>query len=219
MGIDLSDYVNYTGGAYGVDTYGCIIGWCNGFKNHVHFRPHDNMRLSAKLRSMMLQATPVTEEDLDEAKKIINKALGTNYRNTIAGKLQSRNYYQVYHSEAVYCFSRKTGDAEISGGTNTAFQMAINLGRDAYVYDINTFQWYVYNDEVEALCELPETPTLTHKYAIVGTRDIEDYNVKDKRTGVWGSRKEYLGDEHSAKVRDAIEDLYAKTLESLFYEE
>lgn len=213
-------YINHTGGAYGIDTYGCIIGYCHGFKNHVHFRPSDNMRLSAKLRSMMLTATPISDEDLEEARKIVNETLGTNYRNGIKGKLQSRNYFQVHHSDAVYCFSRKTGDSTISGGTNTALQLAIKFGKEAYVYDTEGFQWYVYNDEVKSLCELSEPPTLAYNYAIVGTRDVEDYKVKCNRTGSWISRKQYIGDEASSRVILAIEELYLKTLEEeALYEE
>lgn len=60
-----------------------------------------------------------------------------------------------------------------------------------------------------------ESPILDKKYAIIGTRDVEDYHVKDKKTGVWGSRLQYLGKEAENKVVKAIDKLYEDTLKSI----
>ena len=57
-----------------------------------------------------------------------------------------------------------------------------------------------------------ESLILDKQYAIVGTRDVEDYHVKDKRTGVWGSRPQYLGKDVEDKVKKAISKLYEDTL-------
>ena len=35
--INKDEYTNHTGGAYGVDTYGCLIGMYYGFNNHNAF--------------------------------------------------------------------------------------------------------------------------------------------------------------------------------------
>lgn len=208
--LDLSCFTNHSGGAYGVDTFGHITGYWHGFYNHNHYRPAGNEKLSQKLRILMASAVII---DLDEARTEVNKILNTNYKNNLFDNLKVRNYFQVKFSDAVYCFSRKISDNEISGGTNTAFQLAIKMGKTAYVFDIDSMQWFIYNEEVKSLCELSETPVLTFDYAIIGTRDIENYNTRNRSTGEWESRKEYLGDEKSSKIISEIENLYKVTLD------
>ena len=208
----LDKYVNHSGGAYGVDTMGCVIGLSLGFNNHVHFRPEGNERLSKRLRVLMLQPSVIGREGLDFAKNQINSLLNKNYRGGISADLQFRNYFQVSNSDAVFCFSRISGVSSITGGTNTALQLAIVLKRDAYVFDTLTFKWYKYNEEILSLCEIDYIPVLTDRYAIVGTRDVEDYKVLDRATGLWVSRPAYLGKDTEMKVARAIRELYVNTL-------
>lgn len=214
MSTALDRYTNHSGGAYGVDTMGCIVGISLGFKNHNHYRPKGNPKMSKRLRQLMIPPSILTEEQLDFGRKEVNRLLGKNYQSGIVGDLQSRNYFQVANSQSVYCFSKKTGDSTISGGTNTALQLAIIMGRDAYVFDLNSFKWFVYNPEVGSLCELLETPELTYDYAIVGTRDVEDYACRDSKTGLWTSRPQYLGKHVESKVDKALESLFLKAREA-----
>ena len=214
MSTALDRYTNHSGGAYGVDTMGCIVGISLGFKNHNHYRPKGNPKMSRRLRQLMIPPTILSEEQLDFGRKEVNRLLDKNYQSGIVGDLQSRNYFQVANSQAVYCFSKKTGDSTISGGTNTALQLAIIMGRDAYVFDLNSFKWFVYNPEVSSLCELLETPELTYDYAIVGTRDVEDYACRDSKTGLWLSRPQYLGKHVESKVDKALESLFLKAREA-----
>ena len=214
MSTMLDRYTNHSGGAYGVDTMGCIVGLSLGFKNHNHYRPANNTRLSRRLRQLMLAPKILTEEQLEFARKEVNRILSKNYKSGIAADLQSRNYFQVANSTAVYCFSKKTGDSSISGGTNTALQLAIKMGRDAYVFDLNSLRWFVYNPEVGSLCEMSETPELTFDYAIVGTRDVEDYETRDPKSGIWSPRLQYLGKDVESEVGKALEKLFLKTRES-----
>lgn len=211
MSTNFSNFTNYTGGAYGVDTMGCYIGLNLGFKNHVHLRPENNTRLSKKLRVLMMPYTIVTSEELDFAKNEINRLLGTNHRRCLASDLKFRNYYQVSNSEAVYCFAPKISDTSVSGGTDIALQLAIKMSKEAYVFDTNTLSWFAYNDETGTLCSIDYVPTLTQNYAIVGTRDVENYKVLNKK-GEWAPRKQFLGDEVAKKVFDAIVALYEETI-------
>lgn len=214
MSTMLDRYTNHSGGAYGVDTMGCIVGLCLGFKNHNHYRPANNTRLSKRLRQLMIAPEILTEEQLEFARKEVNRILSKNYKSGIAADLQSRNYFQVANSTAVYCFSKKTGDSSISGGTNTALQLAIKMGKDAYVFDLNSLRWFIYNPEVGSLCEMSETPELTFDYAIVGTRDVEDYEYRDPKSGIWSPRPQYLGKDVESEVGKALEKLFLKTRES-----
>lgn len=209
----LDKYVNHTGGAYGVDTIGCVVGLSLGFNNHVHFRPVGNERLSKRLRVLMLQPTVVSRESLNLAKVKINSLLNKNYKGGISADLQFRNYFQVVNSDAIFCFSRITGNSSVAKGTNTALQLAIALNKDAYVFDTLTFKWYKYIEEVLSLCEIDYIPVLTDRYAIVGTRDVEDYKVLDRATGLWVSRPTYLGKDTEMKVERAIRELYVSTLD------
>ena len=209
-----NEYTNHTGGAYGADTYGCIIGIEYGFNNHNHYRPYDNVRLSKKLRDKGLKPVILDEYSIKQNRHRVNKILGKNYQDNIAGNLQARNYHQVSNSHTVYCFSKKTSDTTISGGTNTALQLAIELGNEAYVFDVTTFEWWYYDMEQWKLIPC-ESPILDKQYAIVGTRDVEDYHVKDKRTGVWGSRPQYLGKDVEDKVKKVISKLYEDTLKAM----
>ena len=203
-------YVNHTGGAYGVDTMGCIIGLSLGFKNHIHFRPPMNQTMSRRLRVLMIKPKVLSMEEIAFARGEVNRLLNKNYRNDTAGDLQARNFYQVNSSDTVFCISRKTGDSTISGGTNTALQLAIKLGKDAYVFDVQTLRWFVYNQEVERLLEFEGIPEMTYNYAIVGTRDVEDYHYRDPKTKQWVSRPTYLGKDVESAVDKAIGDLYTQ---------
>lgn len=208
-----SEYTNHTGGAYGVDTYGCLIGLEYGFNNHNHYRAYDNIRLSKKLRDKGLKPFILDEFVIEKNRSRVNKILNKNYQDNISGNLQARNYHQVSNSNSVYCFSKKLTDTTISGGTNTALQLAIELGNEAYVFDVTTFEWWYYDMSQYKLIQC-DTPILDKQYAIVGTRDVEDYHVKDKKTGLWGSRPQYLGRGTEEKVKKAIATLYENTIKS-----
>ena len=213
----LNRYINHSGGAYGVDTMGCIIGISLGFKNHIHFRPPMNQTMSRRLRILMIKPKVLSMEEITFARGEVNRLLNKNYRNDTSGDLQARNFYQVNCSEAVFCISRKTGDSSVAGGTNTALQLAIALGKDAYVFDVQSLKWFVYNDEVGSLCEFEGVPELPYHYAIVGTRDVEDYHYKDPKTKQWGSRPTYLGKDVEEAVDKAIGDLYTQAKNSWGY--
>lgn len=208
-----NEYTNHTGGAYGVDTYGCLIGLEYGFNNHNHYRAYDNIRLSKKLRDKGLEPFILDEFVIKQNRSRVNKILNKNYQDNISGNLQARNYHQVSNSNSVYCFSKKLSDTTISGGTNTALQLAIELGNEAYVFDVTTFEWWYYDMWQRKLIHC-DAPILDKQYAIVGTRDVEDYHVKDKKTGLWGSRPQYLGKGTEEKVKKAIAALYENTIKS-----
>lgn len=215
----LDNFVNTTGGAYGADTLGCIVGLSYGFKKHIHLRPEGNPNLSKKLRLLMFKPTLVKSAELDFARKQINSSLNKNYKGGIACDLQSRNYWQVTNSDAVYCFATKNSDNSVSGGTNTALQLAIFQGKPAYVFDVDSLKWFMYNNEVGSLCEIDFIPELLYRYAIVGTRDIEDYQIKCGKTGMWISRPNYLGVEKEIAVTAAMSNLYLEALKKIEEEE
>lgn len=209
--IILSDFVNHTGGAYGVDTFGHIIGKAMGFENHRHYRPYDNIKVSKTLQKRLVEGVILTKTETDIARNKVNKYLGKKFKDDISGNLQGRNFLQVNNADSVFCFSRKLSDNSISGGTNTAFQLSIIMNKPVYLFDIIQLQWYHYDTVLKKLVKC-EIPILTKQYAIVGTRDIEDYQIFSKDSNKWESRKEYIGDDNSLEVKLAILNLYKNTL-------
>ena len=211
----LQGYTNHSGGAYGADTMWDTVGREFGVNNHNHYRDENNSTLSKKLKDAGVKAVTLTAAALNKARDTVNKLLGTNHKDDIAGNLQARNYYQVANSDGVFAIGSLTPNKKgVTGGTNTAIQLAIKLTdkvRPVYVWDTNTQRWYEFN-RTKGVFQATTTPTLTKEFAGIGTRDIENYNVKNQLTGKFEPRKQYVGDEIANAAKQAIKDVYAKTL-------
>ena len=222
---DLSTYTNHSGGAYGGDTFWDIIGREYGVTDQRHYKDAGNANLSQKLRNAGVQATILTKEQMDKARTEVERLLGENYPDTLQGNLQVRNYYQVANADAVFAVAtiNPTTSPAVLGGTNTAVQLGIKMGKPVYVFDLDTKKWYTqdldflangfdktkhewnYNGWLEI-----DTPTLTKNFAGVGSRDIESYNVQ--KEGKWVPREQYKGPEVEAAAKQAIRDVYENTL-------
>jgi hypothetical protein len=206
-----ADFTNHSGGAYGGDTFWDIIGREFGVTKHMHYKDAGNANLSQKLRNAGVTATVLTKEQMDTARTEVENLLGKKYPDTLEGNLQVRNYYQVANADGVFAIAKLSSDkVAVSGGTNTAVQLGIEMNKPTYVWDITTESWYKYNGDT---FEVTETPTLTKNFAGIGSRDIENYNTKDK-DGKWTPRKEYLGSAKEAAAKKAIKDVYENTFKS-----
>ena len=225
-----AEYTNHSGGAYGGDTFWDIIGREFGVTKHMHYKDAGNANLSQKLKNAGVTATVLTKEQMDTARTEVENLLGKKYPDTLEGNLQVRNYYQVANADAVFAIAKlNQNDDGVSGGTNTAVQLGIKLNKPVYVWDITSEKWFVWNAKTETLAgesnptfeeyyELDAegrvtdntVPKLTTNFAGVGSRDIENYNTKDK-DGKWTPRKEYLGAAKEAAAKKAIRDVYANT--------
>ena len=209
QGTDLSSVVNHSGGAYGGDTFWDIIGREFGVTEHRHYRESSNVGLSKKLKNAGVQATVLTKEQMDTARAEVERLLGKSYPDTREGNLQVRNYYQVANADAVYAVAALNNKKDaVSGGTNTAVQLAIKLNKPVYVWDINTRSWYLYTNGTFVSTG---TPRLTQNFAGVGSRDIELFNVKDE-SGNWVPRPQYKGQDVEDAAKQAIREVYQKTI-------
>ena len=207
--VNPSEFINHSGGAYGGDTMWDLIGRKHGVQDHRHYRDENNTKLSKTLDRTGVEATILSKEQMDAARVEIEKLLGKKYPNTVEGNLQVRNYYQVANADAVYAVATLSDNKKgVTGGTNTAVQLGIKLNKPVFVWDLTTEQWYKYDGKQFSPSD---TPTLTKNFAGVGTRDIEDYNVRDEQTGLWIPRKQFVGLEKAQKARKAIDDVYKKT--------
>jgi len=224
------EFVNHSGGAYGGDTLWDIIGRRFGVVEHRHYREASNRNLSKKLRDFGVSATVLTKEQMDTARQEIKDLINKDYPDTVEGNLQVRNYYQVANADSVFAVApilRVHKDTRgtvvkkikaVTGGTNTAVQLAIALNKPVYIWDAGsksyegTGRWYTYDYSVEQFVPT-DTPTLTKNFAGVGTRDVEDYDVKD-RFDQWGPRFQYVGKDIELEAIQAITDVYEKTFGS-----
>jgi hypothetical protein len=232
-----TEFTNHSGGAYGGDTYWDVIGREYGVTKHKHYRDAGNTSLSAQLRKSGVQAEVLTKEQMDEARTEVERLLGKKYPDTTEGNLQVRNYYQVANADAVFAIAEieMTTDKsnpnltdstkskysyfsnKVKGGTNTAVQLGIQLGKPVYVWDLKNQFWTQFDGKEFVKID---TPVLTKNFAGVGSRDIEDYSIpleKDSSGKVtkWGKTSDtgkYKGLEIEESVKQAIREVYEKTL-------
>jgi hypothetical protein len=218
-----SQYTNHSGGAYGGDTFWDIIGREYGVTDQRHYKDAGNANLSQKLKNAGVTATILTKEQMDTARTEVERLLGEKYPDTLQGNLQVRNYYQVANADAVFAVAQ-LADASgraiksysyntikgVTGGTNTAVQLAIKLNKPVYVWDLGLKTWFEWNGL--HFTAMSNTPTLTKNFAGVGSRDIESYNIQ--KEGKWVPRPQYQGKELEEAAKQAIRDVYENTFKS-----
>jgi hypothetical protein len=225
--VNPAEFTNHSGGAYGGDTFWDMIGREFGVTKHMHYKDAGNANLSQKLRNAGIKATVLTKEQMDQARTEVERLLGQSYPDTLQGNLQVRNYYQVANADAVYAIAeitqvidkdapKNTTDITksvnsykhiVKGGTNTAVQLGIKLGKPVYVWDLATQSWYKWDGN--RWFEETDTPTLTKNFAGIGSRDIESYNVQ--KDGKWVPREQYKGKKVEEAAKQAIRDVYVNT--------
>lgn len=203
------DYTMNSGGAYGGDTYWDVIGRQFGLTNINHFRPADNQRLSKTLMDRNVKPFSITHEQSNYAREQIKQLTGRELPYDIGGELLARNFYQVDKSDGVFAIANITSSYKaVQGGTNMAVQVGIKQGKPVHVYDLNTENWYQYNQSTGRF-EVEDTPVLTKSFAGVGTRNIQNYKVN--KNGQWVDREGYVGYDKALKAANAIKAVYQKT--------
>lgn len=214
--VHTKDIVIVSGGAYGGDTLWHERALVHGASvNNIH---HLVAAGSTTVRSKRLVnegVSPfvVSEDRLQIARKELQKITGRTYNNDYVGNLQARDYYQAAWANAVYAIAPITGDKKgVKGGTNSAVQTSIYLNKPTYVLDIATSNWYVYSKKDGIFIET-QTPTLSNRSALVGSRTLEKYSKKDKdgtykTTDVLG---EYIGDDAVRALVKKVDEVFDKT--------
>lgn len=118
-----------------------------------------------------------------KAAQALKKSLAS--KDTYSGKLVRRDWLQVKNADAVFAVAKilqpnavgergyvnTTGHEVVDGGTGYAVQMAINNNKPVHVFDQNRNQWFTW-DGSKFVAE--ETPTLTRRFAGVGTRNLNE---------------------------------------------
>lgn len=172
MIINPEEFINHTGGAPGADMAWDEIGRRNGVHNHIHYKPKDvsNILLGVQ-HSNMLKAVA------DAANAL---ARPTNFKGV---EMIHRDYLQAYFGDEMFAISyimdpgdvdfrgniNKSGKQVVMGGTGWTVEMAIQMEKRIYVFDMKTNKWYEWDFVLEQF--LPTNiPTLTLDFAGIGSR-------------------------------------------------
>lgn len=208
----LNTYVLYSGGAYGADQIFGVLAHKYGVGRQIHIRPVGNLGNTKNLPNGV-EVLVAQVEHLLKAVDKIDELLGIKLKLGMGSNLLARNYYQVNKSESVLAVAYLTGDFKsVKGGTRIAVDLSIALNLPTYVLDVTTENWYSYNYEANQFQLYSGIPTLTRKFTGVGTRDIENYNIKDKLTGQWVSREQFVGQDKANRLVALMEQVFIKAL-------
>lgn len=204
------DYTIHSGGAYGADTFWGIIGKQFGVKSK-HYKSDKSPYVSQTLKADGQVHTPLTDAQIDEGIPEAKRAaelLGHNWTSDVEKqRLLARNWFQVKNADAVYAVAEIKGEY-VKGGTGYAVAMAVAHGKPVYVFDPVQGKWYM--RDTNSWKPLTKAPPLTQNFAGIGTRTVEQYNVKNKE-GKWVPNPEYLGKEVEEKVKAAIREAFENT--------
>ena len=175
------DFRLYSGGATGSDTKWAEIANKYGVGKTVNYRPEHLDLLTPA------QTQEVETAYIGSANKLGRKALDAN---TFAGKLVRRDYLQAKAADSIFAIGHILRPGEknskgytvrstipsVDGGTGYAVQMAIDLHKPVHVFDQQYKHWYRFDyDQNTFVAE--DIPTLTTKFAGVGTRQINEDGI------------------------------------------
>lgn len=99
-------------------------------------------------------------------------------QNPYIANLWRRSYYQVKDAHTVYSFGKLVKNNEaVDGGTGWATQMALDLGKRVYVYDVNSSQWNKWNNNLGRFVGMKnrKPPKPPRHFAGIGTRTMGEY--------------------------------------------
>lgn len=196
--IDLTKMVCHSGGADGADMAWENIGLEYGVITMAYSYKTKYHKSSNKIE--------ISEEDyldgIDEVNKA-NKHLGRygihKYMNLLA-----RDWSQIKHSDQVFAvgiivnpgkrspkgYYSKSKYQTVDGGTGYGVMMAINHGKDVFVFEQDQSKWFRWSHATMSFLEYPDTPKITtQNFAGIGTRNLNDDGLQ------------------------AIKDVYIKTFE------
>jgi hypothetical protein len=167
-------YKCYTGGAIGADTIFEIESIKKGFDVIAYsFKDHNTTSEHKFILS---------EYQLKEGYEHIKKANLKLNRNIIniskyVKNLLSRDWFQVKSSDAIYAIGILETESIVCGGTGYAIQLAIDEKKPIYFFDQSVNYWHYYDYDTNKFEIFEDIPTLTHKFAGIGTRKINNNGI------------------------------------------
>ena len=175
-------YTNYSGAATGGDTVWAEVGKEYGLGKQVDYTVNTYDKLTPEQKNEVEAAYVKAAQDLGRPIFNLNDS---DSKRVYSGKLVRRDYLQAKAADAVFAignivtpgsknkngYTVKSKTDSVDGGTGYAVQMAINLGKPVYVFDQTYEKWFAWED---GKFRISEVPTLTTKFAGIGTREINE---------------------------------------------
>jgi hypothetical protein len=215
-----AEYINHSGGAIGGDTVWETIGKEFKIGEQKNYRPEDLKNLSQDEKI-----------EVENAYQTAVKNLGRRSldANTFAGVLVRRDYLQAKNADSIFAIStlvepgqkdkkgfvNNTKNQTVEGGTGYAVQMAINLGKDVYVFDQVKNKWFTVKYDTDLFGKKTfnsfiETtiPVLTKNFAGIGTREINE-SGKQAIRNVYAKTFEVIQPStQPTEVKKGVEELF-----------
>lgn len=177
-----AEYTNYSGAATGGDTVWAEVGKEYGLGKQVDYTVNTYDKLKPEQKDEVEAAYIRAAQDLGRPIFDLNDS---DPKKVYSGKLVRRDYLQAKAADAVFAignivtpgsknkkgYTVKSKTDSVDGGTGYAVQMAINLGKPVYVFDQTYEKWFAWED---GKFRISEVPTLTTKFAGIGTREINE---------------------------------------------
>ena len=185
-------YTIVTGGAQGADEYAERLALAYECRLDIKIGPNHP-------RAKCLSPIQPTEADLYHARESIKRANQTLQRKSPIGtatyfeELMVRNYFIARQSYALYAFGYLDANkTTVQGGTGWTVQLALDMGKRVYLFDLTDNQWYEFIyyhlqkgsyvkkcqfQLLKSACSL----TLYDHVGIVGSRHFTEQGKKEMR--------------------------------------
>jgi hypothetical protein len=169
----MSKYICHTGGAHGAD----YIFENESIKNGFDVLAYSFDGHNTKSKNRIILSNKQLEEGFQHIKNA-NKRLNRNLNNLplYVKNLISRDWFQVKNSESIFAIGMIV-DNNVGGGTGYAIACAIDNKKPVYVYDQLFKSWFYYDYDDDQFQIYEGVPTLTKKFAGIGTRNINDDGI------------------------------------------
>jgi len=183
-----SGHVMYTGGAKGTDELAEEIAKHFGMQVEVIVPPNHPRTdyVSPSTVEVLVLANP----HLHQAAQKLCKCVPTHFYTL---QLLQRNYQIAKKAHTIYAFGTLKKDAKrVKRGTRWPVQLALDQGKEVYLFDIPSQTWYrsenhdYVSDNSACLVAgsklLPwglKPPTLHQSSAVVGSRDLDEKNQQE----------------------------------------
>ena len=224
-GTTLSDYKDFSGGAFGADK-----DWDESVSVHgakvFHYWYEDAKQSKPPYANTLMPADEI-EEGKREAALAAARMYGYQYQK-MSSMLLVRDWAQAKHADAVFAIAqiRKAGELfdgkksdddrvlkvdSVVGGTGYAANMAILHGKPVYVFnqvssDAFPIGWYEYSKEQNTFISC-DVPVLTKNFAGIGSRNLTDEGKKAIRACVYKTVQAIVDKQKAAEAKESVQEL------------
>ena len=178
-------HVVYTGGAKGTDEL--VEQMARQFGMQVEVLVPPNHPRAQFVTPSTVEVLMLANPHLHQAAHKLCKRMPTHFYTL---QLLQRNYQIAKKAHTIYAFGILEKDAKrVKGGTGWTVQLALDQGKEVYLFDIPSQTWYrsdhyyQVNDDSATLVAGskfipwgPKGPTLHQSSAVVGSRDLDNSN-------------------------------------------